>query len=160
MDLFYRLNAFSLYIPPLRERTEDILRIARHFLSYFCQQYNKKMISGFSPEAEKLLVSHRWPGNVRELKNVIERIVVLESGDVIQAEHLPKEIGQSQPVSSDGAGSPSFILPEGGISLDELEKQIIIQALDRAHNNKTQAAKMLQISYDTLRYQVKKFGLE
>lgn len=161
MDLFYRLNAFSLHIPPLRERREDVSVLAGYFLSYFCAKYNKKTIKGFSPEAEKLLVSHEWPGNVRELRNVIERIVVLESGDTILPEHLPKEIsGKHAPAPSKSAETSVFTLPEGGISLDDVEKNLIVQALERARNNKTQAAKLLQISYDTLRYQVKKFGLE
>jgi len=161
MDLFYRLNAFSLHIPPLRERREDVSVLAGYFLSYFCTKYNKKTIKGFSPEAEKLLVSHEWPGNVRELRNVIERIVVLESGDTILPEHLPKEIsGKHALASSKSAEVTAFSLPEGGISLDEVEKNLIVQALERARNNKTQAARLLRISYDTLRYQVKKFGLE
>ncbi len=161
MDLFYRLNAFSLHIPPLRERREDVPVLAGYFLSYFVAKYNKKAIKGFSPEAEKLLVSHEWPGNVRELRNVIERIVVLEGGDTILPEHLPKEISTKQALaSSKSAEATAFILPEGGISLDDVEKNLIVQALERARNNKTQAAKLLQISYDTLRYQVKKFGLE
>ncbi len=161
MDLFYRLNAFSLHIPPLRERKDDIPALAAYFLSYFSAKYNKKAIKGFSPEAEKLLVSHDWPGNVRELRNVIERIVVLESGDTILPEHLPKEISTKQVLpSSGGTGAAAFILPEGGVSLDDVEKSLIVQALEQARNNKTQAAKLLQISYDTLRYQVKKFGLE
>jgi two-component system response regulator AtoC len=161
MDLFYRLNAFSLHVPPLRERKDDIPVLAEYFLSYFCAKYNKKAIRGCSPEAEKLLVSHDWPGNVRELRNVIERIVVLESGDTILPEHLPKEISTKQALpSSGGTGATVFVLPEGGISLDDVEKNLIVQALERMNNNKTQAAKLLQISYDTLRYQVKKFGLE
>jgi DNA-binding NtrC family response regulator len=161
MDLFYRLNAFSLHVPPLRERKDDIPVLAEYFLSYFCAKYNKKAIRGCSPEAEKLLVSHDWPGNVRELRNVIERIVVLESGDTILPEHLPKEISTKQALpSSGGTGATVFVLPEGGISLDDVEKNLIVQALERTNNNKTQAAKLLQISYDTLRYQVKKFGLE
>ena len=161
MDLFYRLNAFSLHIPPLRERREDVPVLAGYFLSYFCAKYNKKAIKGFSPEAEKLLVSHEWPGNVRELRNVIERIVVLEGGYTILPEHLPKEIStKPAPASSKSAEATAFSLPEGGISLDDVEKNLIVQALERARNNKTQAAKLLRISYDTLRYQVKKFGLE
>ena len=160
MDLFYRLNAFSLVIPPLRERREDIPVLAGHFLTYFSSKYNKKVIKGFSPEAEQLLASHDWPGNVRELKNVIERIVVLESGDTILPEHLPKEIGMKPALPASGSGADRFILPGEGIFLDAVEKNLIIQALERAGHNKAQAAKLLGISYDTLRYQVKKFGLE
>jgi two-component system NtrC family response regulator len=92
MDLFYRLNAFSLFIPPLRDRKEDIMLLARHFLSQFTSRYKNQKIRDFSPEAEKHLMYYRWPGNVRELKNVIERIVVLETTEVILPEHLPKEM--------------------------------------------------------------------
>lgn len=160
MDLFYRLNAFAVHIPPLRARREDIPALAAYYVSYFSNKYNKKTIKGFSPEAEKVLVSHSWPGNVRELKNVIERIVVLESSDLIRPEHLPSEFSAKTAQIPGQAGSRRFILPEGGISLDEIERDLIVQALERSHNNKAQAAKLLQLSYDTLRYQVKKFGLE
>ncbi|NIS62931.1 MAG: response regulator [Proteobacteria bacterium] len=159
MDLFYRLNAFSLHILPLKERREDIPVLARHFLSSFATKYNKKRLKGFSREAEKILLSYSWPGNVRELKNVIERIVVLESADMILPEHLPKEISnQSIPVSQ--MAKDRFVLPPAGLSLDALEKDLILQALQKANHNKTQAAKLLNISYDSLRYQIKKFGLE
>ncbi len=158
MDLFYRLNAFSLHILPLKERREDIPVLARHFLSSFATKYNKRKLEGFSPEAERLLLSYSWPGNVRELKNVIERIVVLEGADMILPEHLPKEISnQSIPVSQ--MAKDRFVLPPAGLSLDALEKDLILQALQKANHNKTQAAKLLNISYDTLRYQIKKFGL-
>lgn len=159
MDLFYRLNAFSLHILPLKERREDIPVLARHFLSSFATKYNKRKLKGFSPEAERLLLSYSWPGNVRELKNVMERIVVLEGADMILPRHLPKEISnQSIPVSP--MARDRFVLPPTGLSLDALEKDLILQALQKANHNKSQAAKLLNISYDTLRYQIKKFGLE
>ncbi len=159
MDLFYRLSVFYLHVPPLRERKEDIPLLAGHFLSNIARRYNKKTIKRFSPEAEKLMESYAWPGNIRELRNLVERLVVLESAEVILPKHLPNWLtGQS------GAGSQSsvekFTLPETGVSLDAVEKGLILQALERTNNNKAQAAKLLQISYDTLRYQVKKFGLE
>ena len=155
-DLYYRLNTFFLHIAPLRERKEDIPLLARHFLSMFALRYNKKNPKDFSPEAEKLMISYQWPGNVRELKNVIEKIVVLESSEEILPEHLPREIiSQSIPISNKG-----YILPETGISLEEVEKDLIRQALEKAKHNKTLAAKLLNISYDTLRYQIKKFGIK
>jgi DNA-binding NtrC family response regulator len=158
-DLFYRLNAFSLRIPPLRERKKDIPVLARYFLTHYSRKYNKKTFTGFSPEAEELLLPYRWPGNVRELRNVIERIVVLENAETILPEHLPKEIlhparADNQPPGFD------FTLPDSGLSLEEVEKDLILQALEKAGHNKTLAAKLLNISYDSLRYQVKKFGLE
>jgi len=158
-DLFFRLSTFYLHIVPLRERRDDIPLLAKHFLTHFASKYNKKNIQGFSPEAEKVLVSHEWPGNVRELKNLVERFVVLENTDIIGLEHLPTWIfGDSIAVGR--SSSDKFILPESGISLEDVEKDLIMQALKKSSNNKTLAAKLLNISYDTLRYQVKKFGLE
>lgn len=159
LDLFYRLNTFSLHMAPLRERREDIPILARHFLVRFAETYNKKTIKGFSSDAEQLLCSHNWMGNVRELKNIIERIVVLESTDVILPEHLPREIRNHTILASQPAKG-KFVLPETGLSFDELEKDFIIQALERASHNKMQAAKLLDIGYDALRYKMKKFNLE
>jgi DNA-binding NtrC family response regulator len=158
-DLFFRLSTFYLHIVPLRERTDDIPLLAGHFQTHFATKYKKKNIKGFSPEAEQALVSYAWPGNVRELKNLVERFVVLESEDVIQPKHLPKWI-YSESITTAGHAAGKFILPDTGISLEDVEKDLIIQALEKANNNKTRAAKLLNISYDTLRYQVKKYGLE
>jgi DNA-binding NtrC family response regulator len=116
-------------------------------------------VKSLAPETEEVLKSYPWPGNIRELRNLVERLVVLESADVILPEHLPNWLmGTSSAISH--AADGKFTLPENGISLDELEKDLILQALERTKNNKAQAAKLLKISYDTLRYQVKKFGLE
>jgi DNA-binding NtrC family response regulator len=158
-DLFFRLSTFYLHIVPLRERTDDIPLLAEHFLSHFATKYKKKKIKGFSPETLQALISYSWPGNVRELKNLVERFVVLESEDVIQPKHLPKWIyGES--ITTGSPAAEKFVLPDSGISLEDVEKDLIIQALEKADNNKTRAAKLLNISYDTLRYQVKKYGLE
>jgi DNA-binding NtrC family response regulator len=157
MDLFYRLNTFALNIPPLRERKEDIPQLAAYFLSFFSQMYMKKDFKNFSVEAEKILCSHDWPGNIRELKNIVERIVVLENVETIQPEHLPLSLTGRTFVERRKSGR--FVLPESGISLEDLEKDLIEQALKLADNNQTSAAKLLNISYDSLRYQIKKFGL-
>ena len=162
MDLFYRLSIFYLHVPPLRERKDDIPLMARYFLSHIAQRYNKKSIKRFSPESEKLMELYGWPGNVREMRNLVERLVVLESAEEILPKHLPHWLtGQSaQSGAVNLTPAAKFTLPETGISLDEVEKGLIIQALERTKNNKAQAAKLLQVSYDTLRYQVKKYGLE
>jgi DNA-binding NtrC family response regulator len=158
-DLFYRLSTFSLHVPPLRERREDIPLLSQHFLTLFAGLYNKKLIKDFSPEAHSLLRSYDWPGNVRELKNVVERVVVLESAEVIEPAHLPIAIRNGEsPRKAQPAGS--FILPKEGISMDDLEKNLIAQALTQAKNNKAHAAKLLDMTYDTLRYKVKKYELE
>ncbi len=158
-DLFFRLSAFYLYIPPLRERKEDILPFARHFLKHFAQKYNKISIKNFSSGAEQLLVGSSWPGNVRELRNLVERFVVLENTELIQTEQVPKWIS-NESIGTNLSSDNRFKLPETGISLAELEKDLFLQALERANNNKTLAAKLLDISYDTLRYQLKKFGIK
>jgi DNA-binding NtrC family response regulator len=159
MDLFYRLNTFYLHVPPLRERKEDIPLLARYYLAQFATRFKKKVVKSLSPETEELLKSYSWPGNIRELRNLVERLVVLESADEILPKHLPDWLmGQSSSISR--APDGKFTLPESGISLDELEKDLIIQALERTKNNRAQAAKLLQISYDTLRYQVKKFRID
>jgi transcriptional regulator with PAS, ATPase and Fis domain len=159
VDLYYRLTAFSIHIPPLRERREDVPLLARHFLSHYAVRYKKMPVKEISPEAERLLVAHAWPGNVRELRNVMEHIVVLEPEETVLPGHLPPEILGVRPSGArmEGAG---ITLPEKGFSLEEAERSLIGQALERAGGNKTVAAKLLGISYDSLRYQVRKFGLE
>jgi len=159
MDLYYRLNAFSIHLPPLRERKEDIPVLAGHFLSWFCRRYNNTALKGFSREAEERMSSYRWPGNVRELKNVVERFVVLEKTGMIGPEQLPKEMIRT-PVSEGSDPDVRFRLPESGISLDDVEKDFIVQALERGKQNKAAAAKLLNITYQSLRYQIRKFGLE
>jgi two-component system response regulator AtoC len=103
--------------------------------------------------------AYRWPGNVRELKNLVERIVVLQDTEVITPEHLPRWIfGQETP--EERRTGDRFILPASGISLEKVEKDLILQALEKANHKKTLAAKLLDISYDSLRYQLKKFGIK
>ena len=161
-DLFFRLSTFSLHMPPLRERREDIPLLAQYFLDQFNQKYGKKNIKDISAEAKERLYNYNWPGNVRELKNVIERCVVLANTDLIGPEHLPQEIcgGQTTLSFVERRKNARLILPENGISLEEVEKDLIKQALERTGNNQTKTAQLLNISYDTLRYQVKKYKLK
>lgn len=159
LDLFHRLNTFSLSVPPLRERREDVPALARYFLGHFADKYKNKTIRDISPDVARILCAYDWPGNVRELRNVIERIVVLENSEMIMPWHLPQEFA-GQPESPEGKSKVEFKLPETGLSLEEVEKDLIRQALEKAGFNKTLAAKRLNITYDSLRYQIKKFGLE
>ena len=158
-DLYFRLNSFALDIPPLRERGDDVLVLTRFFFDRFSTRYDRKASIEISPEAEQLLRAYRWPGNVRELRNTVERIVVLENTDLLLPEHLPKEI-----LRKDSGADPSsgtlISIPDEGLSLEEVEKSLIIQALKKAGGNKTRAAKLLNLTYNTLRYQIKKFGLD
>jgi DNA-binding NtrC family response regulator len=160
-DLFFRLSTFAMHLPPLRDRREDIPLLARYFLEHFRQKYAKKNLQGFSPEAEKLMNTYKWPGNVRELKNVIERCVVLSNEELIDIDNLPFEFYPERTFPFvERRKNARLILSEKGISLDEVEKDLIKQALSLTGNNQTKAAKLLNISYDTLRYQVKKFDLK
>jgi DNA-binding NtrC family response regulator len=158
-DLLYRLNSFHVTMPSLRERKKDIPLLARHFIGLFCRKYNKKGITSLSPEAEKAMVAYPWPGNIRELRNCMERLVVLGNEGEILAEHLPRAMTGIQ-LADDRSADGRFVLPDSGISLEDLERDIIIQALEKTKHNRARAAKLLNITYDTLRYQVKKFGLE
>ena len=160
MDLFFRLSTFYLHIPPLRERQEDIPLIMQYFLSQFATRYQRKITTHISPEAEKILTSYRWSGNIRELRNLLERLVVLEGAEEILPEHLPNWLTGKAGITTPSPAGGRVSLPAQGLSLDDLEKDLIVQALERTNNNKTQAAKLLNLSYDAFRYQVKKFGLE
>jgi len=160
-DLFFRLSTFSMHLPPLRSRREDISLLARYFLENFKQKYAKKDLEGFTSEAEKRLIEYNWPGNVRELKNVVERCVVLANSELISLENVPLELGAEGALPFvERRKNPRLILPEEGIYLDDVEKDLIRQAMDRAGNNQTKAAKLLNMSYDTLRYQIKKYNLK
>jgi DNA-binding NtrC family response regulator len=158
LDLFYRLNTFHLTMPPLRERKDDIILIAKHFLFIFAERYHNQKIKSFSKEAEKLIKKYHWPGNIRELKNVIERIVVLQDTEQILPEHLPLDI-LNKPVKQNTKVN-GFTLSQEGINLNELTKEIFTQALQLSDNNKSMAAKLLNMSYESFRYQSKKFGLK
>ncbi len=158
-DLFYRLGNFYVHVPPLRERKEDIPVLAKYFLSYFSTRYNKKGMTSFSDEAEQIIISYHWPGNIRELRNLVERLVVLGNEGEILPDHLPDWL-TGKPGARNSSSGRRYVLPDSGISLEEVERDLILQALEKADRNKARAAKLLNISYDTLRYQVKKFGLE
>ncbi len=157
-DLYYRLKVFQIDLPPLRERREDVPQLAQHYINQFNVQF-KKNVKNIHPDAEKLLVHYEWPGNIRELRNVIERAILLESSSSIQVENLPAEINITAAVENRALNPYQFIFPDSGISLDELEKQIIKQALVKADNNQSKASRLLGISRDTLRYKKKKHKL-
>jgi DNA-binding NtrC family response regulator len=158
-DLFFRLTTFYFHVLPLRKRQDDIPLLANYFVSHFAKKYNKKRIKGFTAQAEELMINYSWPGNVRELKNLVERLVVLEDAEVIAPEHMPKWIF-GDTLGDKQLRGDKISLPDSGISLEEVEKNLIRQALEKSNFNKTLAAKLLNVSYDTLRYQVKKYGLE
>lgn len=150
-DLYYRLNVISLHVPPLRERTEDIPPLTRHFLLRFAGR-NKKNIRGFSSRAMDLMLHYSWPGNVRELENVVERAVILAPSDMITEQDLPVALR-----AEEGAVSPAA---EMGMSLDDVERVAIVRTLEQVGNNKSEAARILGVTRVTLRSKMKKFGLD
>ena len=157
LDLYYRLNVIQVSLPALRERKEDILPLAEHFVRLYNVKF-KRDIQGISHAAGTLLLAHGWPGNVRELRNVVERAMVLEDADRIQSASLQ--------ISSNGDGIPEAMHATVGAtdapfqaSLEETERNLLTQALTKAGGNQTRAARLLGITRDTLRYKMKKFNL-
>lgn len=158
-DLFYRLSSFALELPPLKNRGTDVLLLAQYFLDTFALKYNKKPIRTISPEAQTLLTAYSWPGNVRELRNIIERCVVMEETDTLHVDHLPLSVGGQADGYAERRRNFHLVLPDEGISLEKVEKELLRLALERTGNNMTKAAKLLHITYDAFRYQAKKHNL-
>ncbi len=158
-DLYYRLNVVPIDIPPLREHKEDIPGLANLFLARFAKDSGREeKITGISPAAMQLLVGHYWPGNVRELQNVIERACALTSGDQLEAGDVQLDSPRNHTFSSAGASSDRF-LPDG-MTLDQWEDEMIREALKRAGGNKSQAARLLGLSRNALRYRLSKIGID
>jgi DNA-binding NtrC family response regulator len=155
-DLYYRLKVIPILIPPLRDRPSDITLIAKYFIDEFNEEF-KKNVKGLSTETEKCFMEYPWPGNVRELKNVIERSMILESDEYVLPEHLPLEL-TSKEVMTHNISNINLRIPPGGIDIEEVEKELIRQALDVTGGNQTRASKLLNLSRDTLRYRMQKFG--
>ncbi len=158
-DLFFRLSTIRINLPALRERRDDILPLARVFMEEFNDKYGKKF-RGFAPKAEQLLLSRSWPGNVRELRNSIERVVLLENDDTILGRHLSfldQDPGEKSP---DPSEKLNIVLPDGGLGLEELEKQVILQAREKCGANKAKMARFLKLPRHVLLYRLKKYGIE
>jgi DNA-binding NtrC family response regulator len=164
-DLFYRLNVFSLELPPLRQRLDDIPALAEAILRDLNQKHGLK-ITGIDNEALARLQRHDWPGNVRELRNVFERACIIAGSGVIQSQNLPPAIGQVQPPASAGAstppsgvsGAPDGITMPVGTTVEQAEKSLILMTLAHTKNNKTRAADILGISLKTLFNKLKEYG--
>ncbi len=155
-DLYYRLNVLRMELPPLRDRAEDIPLLAQHFVEDFGREF-KRPVRGLAPEAIDVLMSYSWPGNVRELRNMIERAVLLSDGDALQ----PSDFDSLAPAQASTAGSHGpFALPIGGVVLDDVERSLVVQALERAGGNRTRAAALLGLHRDQIRYRIEKFGLK
>jgi two-component system response regulator AtoC len=158
-DLYYRLKVFPVWLSPLRERPEDVLPLARHFIQRFGREMRRSPIE-LDPEVQARLLRYQWPGNVRELRNLLERAIILATGDVLTAEHLPPEL-EELTVSrvDDPAKGAAMRLPAAGLRLEEVERDLVRQALESAVGNQVRAARLLGISRDALRNRMKKFGL-
>jgi transcriptional regulator with PAS, ATPase and Fis domain len=151
-DLYYRLSVVTIDIPPLRERPEDLPA----FVSYFLERINvdaRRPIRGVTEEAMETLRRYAWPGNIRELENALERAALVARGDSIGIEDLPERIVNRPPAPAD------FPLPEGGIVLEEVERDFIVQALERTGWRKSAAARLLGLTRRALGYRIEKFGL-
>ena len=156
-DLFYRLNVVPLEIPALRERVEDIKILLRYFTRHFSTSHGLAA-PRYSKMAIKELFRYPWPGNVRELRNFSERMLILFSGRQVELENLPKEIRNPLPRVS-ASQKDGFILPDNGIQLEDLEVDIIRQALEKARGNRSRAARLLGLTRDTLLYRIKKYAI-
>ena len=150
-DLYYRLSVIPVRIPPLRERREDIPLL----IEYFLKDFNAASVVRFSPEAMKIMQDYYWRGNVRELRNVIERVLVLRKGEVIVSDDLPEEVGSNLPKPIDLI----LEIPENGVSLDDVEEELLLKALEKNNWNQTKTAKFLKITRATLIYRMEKYDI-
>jgi two-component system response regulator AtoC len=158
-DLYYRLKVFPVWLAPLRERPEDILPLTRHFILRFCREMRRDPIE-LHPDAQARILRYAWPGNVRELRNVLERAIILAPGKEVTVEHLPPEMGESAGArAEDTAKAASMSLPTEGLRLEEVERDLVRQALESTGGNQVRAARLLGISRDALRNRMKKFGM-
>jgi two-component system response regulator AtoC len=149
-DLFYRLQVMPVPLPPLRERRGDVPLLTSYYIDRYNREFRKK-VRGLTPEASKLLEQYQWPGNIRELKNAIERAMLLNERDRLEPDDFT--------TLTRSVAATSFKLPPEGINLEEVERQLLLQALERANGNQTQAAQLLGINRDQVRYRIEKFGL-
>ena len=149
-DLYYRLQVMPVHLPALRERRGDVAQLAEYYIDRYNQEFRKR-VRGLTPAALAALEKYQWPGNVRELRNAIERAMLLADSD---------EIGPDQFTTlTRTVATTEFKLPSEGLNLDEVERQLLVQALDRAGGNQTQAGQLLGINRDQVRYRIEKFSL-
>ena len=173
LDLYYRLSVIQIDLPPLRERGDDVLLLTDHYIKSFNEKL-RKQIHGLSPEVARIFRHYSWPGNVRELRNVIERVMILEDGNLVTGAWLPRGVApeasdvavsaaraavvETQPAGETSSASLAerFRLPPEGIPLESVELSLVEQAMERSGGNQTRAAELLSISRDQLRYRLKK----
>ena len=166
LDLYYRLSVIQIDMPPLRERGDDVILLAQHYVASFSERLRIR-IHGLLPEVADAFRSYEWPGNVRELRNVIERALILEDGEMITIKYLPRNLlapdaqstGADPALRRTGAADEFYYLPPEGVSLDDLETSLVRQAMTHSGGNQTRAAELLGISRDQLRYRLKKIDI-
>jgi DNA-binding NtrC family response regulator len=152
-DLYYRLNVMPIVMPPLRQRSDDIPRLIAYFVDTFNREFRKK-IRRIAPSAMDRLKAYPWPGNIRELRNAVERAMLLAEGEELTIGHFPIVEHRGPDLSE------SVELPAGGIDLEQLERSLVVQALQRSGWNQTKAATLLGLNRDQIRYRIEKFKLE
>ena len=153
-DLYYRINVLSIDVPPLRERREDIPILMEFFLKKHTRN-TSRLIRGLTPDARKVMLDYAWPGNVRQLESAIERAILLAEGEYITVEDLPLEVRQEMRPAAEGA----FKLPAEGVNFEDVERHLILQAMEHTDYNITKAAKLLGLTFRTLQYRLEKFGI-
>src|ERR1051325_5045621 len=154
-DIYYRINVLSIDVPPLRERREDIPVLIEYFLKKHTKN-TSRLVSGLTPETKKLMNDYSWPGNVRQLESAIERALLLSEGDLITLEDRSEEVRQEVGPAAECA----FKLPAEGINFEEVERNLITQAMEQTDYNITKAAKLLGLTFRTLQYRLEKFGIK
>jgi len=152
-DLYYRLNVMMITLPSLREHPSDVPLLVNHYIQVFNREF-RKTIRGTTPEAMAMLQAYRWPGNIRELRNAVERAMLLAEGEWLTPDLLPVATGRA------AAAASLMELPEEGVHLETLERELVVQALRRTGGNQTKAAALLGLNRDQIRYRIEKFGLD
>jgi DNA-binding NtrC family response regulator len=155
-DLYYRINVLSIDVPALRERREDIPVLIEFFLKKHTRN-TSRLIKGLTSDARKVMLDYAWPGNVRQLESAIERAILLAESDFITVEDLPLEVRQEMRPAV--AGEAGFKLPSEGLNFEDVERNLIVQAMERTDYNITKAAKLLGLTFRTLQYRLEKFGI-
>lgn len=151
-DLYYRLNVMQVHLPSLREHATDVPLLVAFYVDIFNREF-RKQVRGASPAALELLRGYRWPGNIRELRNAVERAMLLADGDWLEPEHFPMAVSRR-------SAAGHYDLPDEGIVLEQVERELVMQALTRTGWNHTKAAALLGLNRDQIRYRIEKFGLE
>jgi DNA-binding NtrC family response regulator len=157
-DLYYRLNVLSIDLPPLRERRTDIPVLIDYFLKKHTRGTDRSI--KIDAPARRLLEEYSYPGNVRQLESALERAILLCENDTITLDDMPPEMTQKPSIVAAGNGGGEFRLPDDGVNFEDVERSLILQAMDRTDNNITKAAKLLGLTFRTLQYRLEKFGIK